>query len=183
MIKEEEVYKIGLFNKPHGIQGELLFTFTDDVFDRTDCDYFVCSMDGILVPFFIESYRFRSDSTALIKLEGIYSAEAARKFTNVEVYFPTKYVNESATADELSWNYFVGFQMEDEHHGYLGKIIEVDASTANTLFILENDEEEELLIPAHEEFIKGIDKDQKIILVDLPEGLLNMDEMESEEDE
>ena len=31
MIKKEEVYKIGLFNKPHGIHGELQFTFTDDI--------------------------------------------------------------------------------------------------------------------------------------------------------
>ena len=70
MIKKEEVYKIGLFNKPHGIHGELQFTFTDDIFDRVDCDYLVCLLDGIFVPFFIEEYRFRSDSTALVKLEG-----------------------------------------------------------------------------------------------------------------
>ena len=56
--KEEEVYKIGLFNKPHGIHGELQFTFTDDIFDRVDCDYLICLLDGIFVPFFIEEYRF-----------------------------------------------------------------------------------------------------------------------------
>ena len=66
MIKKEEVYKIGLFNKPHGIHGELQFTFTDDIFDRVDCDYLICLLDGIFVPFFIEEYRFRSDSTALV---------------------------------------------------------------------------------------------------------------------
>ena len=48
MIQKEEVYKIGLFNKPHGIHGELQFTFTDDIFDRVDCDYLVCLLDGIL---------------------------------------------------------------------------------------------------------------------------------------
>ena len=47
MIKKEEVYKIGLFDKPHGIHGELQFTFTDDIFDRVDCDYLVCLLDGI----------------------------------------------------------------------------------------------------------------------------------------
>ena len=56
MIKKEEVYKIGLFNKPHGIHGELQFTFTDDIFDRVDCDYLICLLDGIFVPFFIEEY-------------------------------------------------------------------------------------------------------------------------------
>ena len=37
MIKKDEVFKIGVFNKPHGVKGELSFTFTDDIFDRVDC--------------------------------------------------------------------------------------------------------------------------------------------------
>ena len=65
MIKREEVYKIGIFNKPHGIHGELSFTFTDDIFDRVEAEYLICLLDGILVPFFLEEYRFRSDTTAL----------------------------------------------------------------------------------------------------------------------
>ena len=114
MIKKEEVYKIGLFNKPHGIHGELQFTFTDDIFDRVDCDYLVCLLDGIFVPFFMEEYRFRSDSTALVKLEGVDTAERARMFTNVEVYFPVKHAEEAGEG-ELSWEFFVGFRMEDVH--------------------------------------------------------------------
>ena len=161
MIKKEEVYKIGLFNKPHGIHGELQFTFTDDIFDRVDCDYLVCLLDGIFVPFFMEEYRFRSDSTALVKLEGVDTAERARMFTNVEVYFPMKHAEEAGEG-ELSWEFFVGFRMEDVHHGMLG-------------------EGEELLVPAQEEFIRGIDQQQKLITVELPEGLLNLDELEEEE--
>ena len=113
MIKKEEVYKIGLFNKPHGIHGELQFTFTDDIFDRVDCDYLICLLDGIFVPFFIEEYRFRSDSTALVKLEGIETAERARMFTNVEVYFPVKHArrktaNCRGTSSSVSaWKTFV----------------------------------------------------------------------------
>ena len=78
MIKREEVYKIGIFNKPHGIHGELSFTFTDDIFDRVEAEYLICLLDGILVPFFLEEYRFRSDTTALVKLEGVDTAERAQ---------------------------------------------------------------------------------------------------------
>ena len=135
MIKKEEVYKIGLFNKPHGIHGELQFTFTDDIFDRVDCDYLVCLLDGIFVPFFMEEYRFRSDSTALVKLEGVDTAERARMFTNVEVYFPVKHAEEAGEG-ELSWEFFVGFRMEDVHHGMLGEVVDVDTATVNTLLSL-----------------------------------------------
>ena len=58
MIKKDEVFKIGIFNKPHGVKGEISFTFTDDIFDRVECEYLVCLLDGIFVPFFIEEYRF-----------------------------------------------------------------------------------------------------------------------------
>lgn len=177
MIKREEVYKIGLFNKPHGIHGELSFSFTDDVFDRVDCDYFICLLDGIFVPFFIEEYRFRSDSTALVKLEGIDTAEKGRMFTNVEVYFPVKFAEESSV-DELVWDYFVGFQVIDKRHGDIGTVVEVDESTINTLFVLDKDGEE-ILIPAQEEFILDIDHKKKQMTVDIPEGLLSLEDVET----
>ena len=179
MIKKEEVYKIGLFNKPHGIHGELQFTFTDDIFDRVDCDYLICLLDGIFVPFFIEEYRFRSDSTSLVKLEGIETAERARMFTNVEVYFPVKHAEE-AEDGELSWNFFVGFRMEDVRHGELGEVVEVDTTTVNTLFVVEQEDGEELLIPAQEEFIVEINQEKKLITVELPEGLLNLEDLEED---
>lgn len=177
MIKREEVYKIGLFNKPHGIHGELSFTFTDDVFDKVDCDYFICLLDGIFVPFFIDEYRFRSDSTALVKLEGIETAEKARMFTNVEVYFPVKYAEE-ASVNDLSWDFFVGFRVVDKRHGEIGTVVDVDDSTINTLFVLEKNGEE-LLVPAQEEFILKMDTKKKVMTVDLPEGLLSLEDVET----
>ena len=169
MIRKEEVFKIGVINKPHGVKGEVSFTFTDDIFDRVDCDYLILLMDGILVPFFMEEYRFRSDTVALVKFEGIDTAEQARKFTNVEVYFPKKFMDEQE--DVTSWNFFIGFRVEDVHHGYLGEITDVDDTTINVLFSIEKDGEE-LLLPAHEEFIIDLDREKKVMKVDVPDGLI-----------
>lgn len=171
MIKKEEVFKIGIINKPHGVKGEVSFTFTDDIFDRVeDCDYLVLLLDGILVPFFIEEYRFRSDNVALVKFEGIDSTEKARTLTNVEVYYPVKFMDDQ---EEISsWNYFIGFRVEDIHHGCLGTVVDVDDATMNVLFVIESGDEE-VLLPAHEEFILDIDRKKKILKVDIPDGLLD----------
>lgn len=176
MIRKEDVYKIGVFNKPHGIHGELSFTFTDDRFDQVEADYLICLLDGIFVPFFLEEYRFRSDSTALVKLEGVDTAERARMFTNVEVYFPTAHAEEAGPG-ELTWDFFIGFHIEDAKHGELGEVTEVDNTTINTLFVVDH-QGEELLIPAQEDFILNIDRQQRIISMDLPEGLLALEETE-----
>ena len=171
MIKKEEVFKIGIINKPHGVKGEVSFTFTDVILDRVeDCDYLVLLLDGILGPFFIEEYRFRSDNVALVKFEGIDSTEKARTLTNVEVYYPVKFMDDQ---EEISsWNYFIGFRVEDIHHGCLGTVVDVDDATMNVLFVIENGDEE-VLLPAHEEFILDIDRKKKILKVDIPDGLLD----------
>ena len=51
MIREEEVFKIGQFAKPHGIKGELSLVTNSDVLEDAEDPYIVCEMDGILVPF------------------------------------------------------------------------------------------------------------------------------------
>lgn len=171
MIRKEEVFKIGVLGKPHGVRGEISFAFTDDVFDRTEeCGYLVLLLDGILVPFFMEEYRFRSGSSALVKFEGVDTSEQARRLSNVEVYYPLEYVEEG---DEMfSWEFFSGFRVYDVHHGDLGHIVGVDDSTVNVLFMIEKDGKE-ILLPAHEEFVVGIDRDAKVLDVEVPDGLLD----------
>ena len=172
MITRDELIKIGRFNKPHGLRGELSFTFTDDIFDRTDCPYIICQLDGIFVPLFIEEYRFRNDSSVLIKLEDISSEEKARRFVNKDVFFPKKYLNEEEV-EEAPADYFIGFHITDTVHGELGSVTGINDSTPNILFIVDQ-REKEVLIPANEDLIVEIDEKNKIIRMDIPEGLLQL---------
>ena len=172
MIKAEDIYRIGIINKPHGVHGELLFTFDDDIFDRVEADYIICMMDGILVPFFFESYRFRSDTTALIKLEGIDTEQQAKRMTNVEVFFPKDHAEELED-NELTWNYFLGFLINDVNKGDIGKVTDVDDSTINTLFVVDY-KGTEILIPAQEDFIVDLDREKRVITMQIPEGLLDL---------
>ena len=52
--------------------------YSDDVFDVVDADYLLLNVDGILVPFFIEEYRFRSDEIVLMKFCDINTEAQAR---------------------------------------------------------------------------------------------------------
>jgi 16S rRNA processing protein RimM len=169
MIRSEEVYKIGVFNKPHGIKGELQFTFTDDIFDRVNCDYLICLLDGILVPFFIEEYRFRSNETALMKFCDLDSQDAARELTGCDVFFPRDHSD--ADEENVSWAEIVGYRLIDARSGReAGTIASVDDSTLNILFCLTDGK----LIPANEELITDVDTDKRQITIDLPEGILDL---------
>ena len=137
MIKEEEVYKIGKLGKTHGVKGEISFLFDDDVFDRVDADYLVLMVDGILVPFFMEEYRFRSDTTAIVKFEGIDTQERARELTGCDVWFPRALAD--SYDDTITWAAIVGFDIIDANSGKpVGRIASVDDTTLNILFCLED---------------------------------------------
>ncbi|MBR3110090.1 MAG: 16S rRNA processing protein RimM [Prevotella sp.] len=169
MIKQEEVYKIGRLGKSHGVRGEISFLFDDDVFDRVDADYLILDIDGILVPFFIEEYRFRSDATALMKFEGIASQERARELTGCDVYFPRNLV--ASDDDSISWSAIVGFDIIDAStNKSIGRIASIDDSTLNILFCLEDGH----LIPASEDLITQIDQQARTITMHLPAGLLDL---------
>ena len=169
MIKQEEVYKIGRLGKSHGVRGEVSFLFDDDVFDRVDADYLILDIDGILVPFFIEEYRFRSDTTALMKFEGIDSQERARELTGCDVYFPRNLA--VSDDDSISWSAIVGFDIIDASTNKpVGRIASIDDSTLNILFCLEDGH----LIPASEDLITQIDQQAHTITMHLPAGLLDL---------
>lgn len=172
MIRNDEVISIGRFTRPHGVKGEMAMTFVNDVFDRTDCPYLVCAMDGILVPFFIEEYRFKSETTALIKFERIDTVEQAHIFTNKEVFFPISYIPDDEEP-EYTWGTFVGYDAFDVSLGRLGTVVDVDDTTVNVLFIVERPDGREVFIPAQEVFIRDLDHKRKTIMFDLPEGLID----------
>lgn len=172
MIREDEVFKIGTFGKPHGIKGEISFHFENDIFDKIDCPYFICKIDGIFVPFFITGYRFKGADIALVLLEDVNNEIGAKQFKGVDVYLPRKYFEENNEI-EYSLDFFIGFSLVDEDLGYIGVITNIDDATINTLFLVKDKNNKEVIIPASEELITNIDINGKTVYVDLPEGLID----------
>ena len=168
MIRQEEVYRIGRLGKTHGVKGEVTLLFDDDIFDRVDCDYLILEVDGILVPFFIEEYRFKGDTTAIMKFEDVDTQQRAQELTGCNVFFPRSLAEEDNTP---SLSMLIGFNLvEASSAAVIGRIAAIDDSTANLLFELEDG----TLIPANDDLIENIDLAKKQITMNLPEGILTL---------
>lgn len=168
MIRQEEVFRIGRLGKAHGVKGEVSFQFDDDIFDRVDSDYLILEVDGILVPFFIEEYRFRSDTVALVKFEDVDTQQRAQELTGCDIYFPRSLADDDETP---SLSMLIGFDVVDVTTGTtVGRIAAIDDSTVNLLFELEDGR----LIPAAEELITNIDSKRQQISIQIPQGLLEL---------
>lgn len=169
MIRLEEISPIGIFGKTHGIKGEINLELNID-FDLENTPYIIVDIDGIFVPFFIEDYRYKSDTMALVLFEDINTEEQVRPFFGKKAYVKKDALGEDEN-DEMSINYYVGFTMLTPQRVVIGQIVEIDDSTANVLFVLDND----TLVPVGAIEVLDLDTDNHTMIVEIPEGLLDID--------
>ena len=122
-------------------------------------------MEGIFVPFFIESLRFRSETTAIVKFEDIDNEAEIRPFFGKKIYVKKELIGEE-TDDMLN---IFGYTMFDENGKVIGKIDDIDTSTINTLIISGDD-----MIPLASVEVLDINHKLHTISLKLPDGLLDI---------
>ena len=171
MISKEDIVKIGRTQKPYGIKGEINILFQKAEYAEMDTEFYFLEIDGIPVPFFIEEFTFATDVQARVKFEDISDEKRASLFANLDVFIPREALEDLPATEEKDWDFFIGYSIVDQTGNNLGKIEDVDMQTINTLFIVNNGNDE-YLIPATEDFITAIDEKNRIIEMNLPEGLI-----------
>ena len=172
MIRPDEVFSIGRLGASHGLRGEISLRYTDDIFTSEACDYLVCKIDGLLVPFFVEDWRIRSSETAIIKFEGYDDANAVQILQNAEVFYP-KTAAEGHQSELTSWKMLTGFTVNDEQAGEIGTVTAVDDISANTLLYI-NSTRGEVILPVHPDLVSSLDINKRTLQLRLPEGLLEL---------
>jgi 16S rRNA processing protein RimM len=170
MIKEDNLREIGRFAKPHGIKGVISLLTDFDIEGIAGEPYLVCNIDGIWVPFFIESYRQRNATVALVTFDKIDSLEKVKFLTGKTAFVPSEFLP-PAEKQKSSWSSLCGYTIVDEQTGVIGLVTKVDESTPNILFSVDY-KGREILVPAA--LIKRIANEIKEINLLLPDGFLEI---------
>lgn len=176
MIKQSELTSIGTFVKPHGIKGELSAETDLDFQEISALKCVVLDMDGIYVPFFVDTVRDKSATTVLLKLDGVDSETEAKEFAGKEIYALRTEVADDD--DDGNDGFYVadlqGFEVKDAENRAIGVIRDYDDSTPNVLLIAESPEGRTLYLPFAEEFFLDIDSAGKTVTMNLPEGITDL---------
>lgn len=178
MIRKDELVEIGTFNKPHGICGEISATIDSDI-ELSALKCIVLDIDGIYVPFFIESFREKGAETFLLTIDGITDENEAMKLSRMTI-FALKRDCASMTdsdgddGDGMYAEDFIGYTVLDDNDNVIGRITDIDDSTENVLFIVERDNNGTVYIPVADEFIIDIDTESLIVSMSLPAGLIEL---------
>lgn len=178
MITREELIAIGHYNKPHGVAGEISATVDVDVDLLRDLSCLISEIDGIYVPFFVSGCRPKNGDTVLLTIDGIANEQEATRLVNRDIFAlkrDYRQESEDAEADGYPLDYFIGFELQDSDGTTVGEIIDVDEQTENAIFIIDRDGVE-LMVPASDDLIVEFDLDKKVMVMDLPNGLVDLNE-------
>lgn len=178
VIRSDEVFKIGYIRGARGLRGEVEMAFTDDCFDTGTAEYLVLDMDGILVPFFWEEYRFKRDDVAIVKFEDIDTQERAAHLAGRAVFYPKDALaepEEGEGATLSSYKQLTGYTIYNKE-SLLGTVDHVDDSSANVLLTISRADGGECIVPFHNDFLIDFNLRERTLVLELPEGLLELNE-------
>ena len=165
-------FKAGKLVAIHGLKGEFILKHT--LGKKTSLKdlnaIFIEDRKDSFIPWFIESAKARSANEIVLKLETINTREAAAKLSQKEVWLTEedfkKHSAKSAPANLLGYTIINAKER-------LSEILEVIEQPHQLLCRIELNEKE-VLIPLNENFLKKIDHRKKEVIVELPDGLIDV---------
>jgi 16S rRNA processing protein RimM len=125
-----------------------------------------------LIPFFIENSNLHKNDFLRVKFEDVDSEEEADKMIGCEIYLPLNMLPQ-LEGNKFYFHEVIGFEIEDKRLGVFGKIVSINDSSAQPLFEVVNGSVE-ILVPMIDQFLVKIDRANKKVIMDLPEGLIEM---------
>lgn len=172
-MKKEDCFYLGKIVKKYSFKGELLAKLDTDEPDLyNNLDAIFIDLRGNLVPFFIEKSQLHKSDLLRLKFEDVDNEADAESLLKSDLYLPLELLPK-LEGDKFYFHEVIGFKITDEKFGDVGIIKAINDTTAQALFEIDRNGTE-VLIPMNDEFIVKVDRDQKLIMVNTPEGLIDL---------
>lgn len=172
-MRKEDCFYLGKIAKKFSFKGEvLIYLDTDEPELYEDMESIFVEFNKNLIPFFIENSSLHKNDFLRVKFEDVDNEEQANEIIGSEVYLPISMLPK-LEGNKFYFHEVIGFEIEDKRLGIFGKIVSINDSSAQPLFEVVNGSVE-ILVPMIDQFLVKIDRENKKVIMDLPEGLVEM---------
>lgn len=172
-MRKEDCFYLGKIAKKFSFKGEvLIYLDTDEPELYENMESIFVEFNKNLIPFFIENSSLHKNDFLRVKFEDVDNEEQADEIIGSEVYLPISMLPK-LEGNKFYFHEVIGFEIEDKRLGVFGKIVSINDSSAQPLFEVVNGSVE-ILVPMIDQFLVKIDRENKRVIMDLPEGLVEM---------
>jgi 16S rRNA processing protein RimM len=174
MMLINDCFLLGQFVKAHGFKGELIsFWDVDSPSTYKNIKEIYIEINNKLVRFDIEKIKLLEKNHTLIKLKGIDDEEMANAFLNAYLYLPLSYLPELSDT-QFYYHEIINYEVIDYKSGKVGKIITVLDMPQQAILEVKHESGKQILIPVADEIIKKVNRTEKQLYIDAPEGLIDI---------
>jgi 16S rRNA processing protein RimM len=160
---------LGKITKVSGYEGAVAIklekNFTDNI---PGMESVFLEIEGRPVPFFITDIEYSGADVLKLQFDGYDSNEKIAEFLGCRVFLTSTGVELKIKEDTES---LIGYKVIDQDARLLGSVSDVISNSGQWLLTVMSEDKKQILIPFHEDFISGIDRKTKVINMDIPEGL------------
>ena len=172
-MRKEECFYLGKIAKKFSFKGEvLIYLDTDEPELYENMESVFVEFNNNLVPFFIESSSLHKNDFLRVQFEDVDNEAEADKIIGCPIYLPLSMLPK-LSGNKFYFHEVIGFEIEDKRLGVFGKIVSINDTSAQPLFEVLNGTVE-ILVPMIDQFLVKIDRENKKVIMDLPEGLVEM---------
>ena len=172
-MNKENCFLLGSITKANRKTGQLtISTGQQPAESFADIKTLFVDIDGGLVPFFVDQQSGSGSGQLRVWFQDYDTPEAAQQLTGYQVYIAEDDLP-ALNPNQLYQHKLIGYLTIDQDECELGQITDLMVSPKQTLLKVDHNGDE-LLIPFVEEFIIKIDKRKKILYLDLPDGLIDL---------
>ena len=172
-MQKKDCFYLGKVVKKYSFKGEVLVKLdTDQPEIYNNLDAVFIELKNNLIPFFIERSQLHKSQLLRIKFEDVTTEEDANAILKNELYLPLELLPK-LDGNKFYFHEVIGFAVGDVNFGYVGIIKGINDTTSQALFEIDRDGIE-ILIPLNDDFIKKLDRENKTIVVETPEGLIDL---------
>jgi|SRR5690554_210603 len=172
-MQKENCFYLGKIVRKYSFKGELLVKLdTDEPELFTEMESVFVEQRKKLIPFFIEESSLHKSELLRIRFEDVDTEEDADALIGSSLYLPLEFLPE-LTGNKFYYHEIIGFTAVDESFGEIGKITGVNDRTLQALFEIDHNGKE-VLVPIIDNFIIKVDRENKTILLKVPEGLIEV---------
>lgn len=172
-MKKADCYHLGYVAKLHGFKGEVsLFLDVSNPNEYKKLPNVYIEVNGQLIPHFTESYQLTNKGYAIAKFEGVNTENEAKVLVRKNLYLPLEELP-PLTGKHFYDHEVVGFDVEDKRLGVVGTLTQIIDLAVNPLIQVDA-QGKEVLLPFVPGLIIEVDRANKILKIDAPEGLIEM---------
>ena len=172
-MQKEDCFFVGKVVKKYSFKGELLIKLdTDDPELFLEMESVFVEQHKTLIPFFIQRSQLHKSSLLRVQFEDIYDEASANAMLGTELFLPLDFLP-PLEGNKFYYHEIIGFKVTDTRFGDVGVLVGVNDKTAQHLFVIEK-LGKEILIPINDLFIKQVDRENKMLRLEVPKGLIEL---------